>query len=437
MAKNRNKKYIPQSGGTAKRRKPSPQEMQQCYLVAQKLLRHFDLDPKLLEVFTKRQKERLYHLYYITPIIKPQKERTVPRQYIRNINSDAYHFIKKKFWGNPDNKLTFFELYTAGLSFLSTIQGMFREDNLFEPGTPQFESASRICEKFDRDDLMNESSKEVSDHIFYLTRRYSRVNFRMYGHTLDCDKIPDKRCNCGHCFEYRMSYRITVQESETKYFSFNNIYRQTFRMFEPADGLYLPKPLTIFQTALFPNEKEDRVFNMYVQSHVFHRFKERMDTLSPTDLNLLFQYTFTRYLKLVKYDNRELFACLIADNCSIGYFSFLIRGDDIVINTFLPLVGENTPEGKKLQKLLSLSKDEVIYLGMDKISFFTRVDFEQVPELKKALIDSNIWPIKLALDDLFETEDADSDASPIDINKTMFVKNYFDKRKIKREDADT
>jgi len=405
--------------------------MRQCYLVAQKLLRHFELDPNLLEVFTKRQKERLYHLYYITPIIKPQKERTVPRQYIRNINSDAYQFIKTNFWGNPENKLTYFELYTAGLSFLSTIQGMFKEDNLFEPGTPQFVSASLICEKFDRDDLMNESSKEVSDHIFYLTRRYSRVNFRMYGHSLECDKIPDKRCNCGHCFEYRISYRITVQESETKYFSFNNINRQTFRLFEPADGLYLPQPLTIFKNAIFPKEKEGQAFNMYVQSHVFHRFKERLDTFDPADHNLLFQYTFTRYLKLVKDDNRELIACMIANDCPVGYFTFIIRGDDLVVNTFLPLLGDNTPEGKKLQKILSLSREEIVYLGMDKISFFVHIDFDQIPKLKQALVDSGIWPVKLELDRLGTDEDEEDEeekASSVDMDKTMFVKNYFSKR---------
>jgi len=429
MAKNRNNKYTSQPGRTGKRRKPSPQEMQQCYLVAKKLLLHFELDPKLLDVFTKKQKERLYHVYYITPIIKPEKERTVPRQYIRNINNDAYNFIKTTFWGNPEVKLTYFELYTAGMSFLSTIQGMFKTDKLFESGTPQYESASRICEKFDRDEILNESAVEVSNHIFYLSRKYSRVNYRMYGHTLDCDKILDKRCNCGHCFEYRISYRITVQECEIKYFSINNIYRKTYRMFSPADGLYLPRPLTISQNKIFPREKEEKKFNIYVQSHVFHRFRERLDIFCPTDHNLLFQYAFARYLKLVQYDNRDLFACYVAVNCPVGYFTFVIRGDDIIVNTFLPLIGDNTPEGKKLQKLLSLSKEEIIYLGMDKLSFFIQVDFDQIPELKQALIDSDIWPVKLELDSMESIEETNDDTISTHIDKTMFVKNYFDKRK--------
>ena len=427
MAKKRTKKYTPQKGGTVKRRKPSPQEMQQVYLVAKKLLRHFELDPKLLDVFTKKQKEKLYHIYYLTPIIKPQKERTVPRQYIRNINNDAYNYIKTTFWGKPENELTYFELYTSGMSFLSTIQGMHKQDNIFEPGTLQYEAASRICEKFDRDELLNDSIKEISDHIFYLSRRYSRVNYRMYGHTVECDKLPSRSCNCGHCFEYRISYRITVQECETKAFSINNTWRKAFRMFEPDDGLYLPQPLTVKQTAIFPNEKEGKVFNMYVQSHVFHRFKERLDIFSPTNHNLLFQYTFTRHLKLVQYDNRDLFACLIADDCPVGYFTFVIRGDDMIINTFLPLMGDNTPEGKKLHKLLSLSKDEISYLGMDKLSFFYRIDFDQIPKLKQALIDSNIWQVKLELDTLEKDESFDDDKTAVSVDKTLFVKNYIEK----------
>jgi hypothetical protein len=420
-----NKKKIKQQSKPIPK-KNSRTEQEQCFVVAKKILRHFELNTKLLDVFTKKQKERLYKVYYITPTIGPEKARTVPRQYLKIINNEAYKYMKINFWGNPENELTFFELATYGLSFLSTIQGMFKEENLFESGTPQYESASRICEKYDRDELLREAFQEVSDHIFHLSRAYSRVNFRMYGHIMDCEKLPDKRCTCGHCFVYKVCYKITVQECETKDFSFNNIYRKAYRMFSPADGLYLPKPLTMPQNTIFKREKEGKVFNIYVQSHVFHRFRERLDIFGPTMHNLLFQYTFTRYLQLVQYDKRDLFACLIDDDAPVGYFTFLIRGDDIVVNTFLPLVGENTPDGKKLQKILSLSKEEIVYLGMDKLSFFTEVDFEQIPQLKQALIDSNIWKTKLALDELSDEDETEKESS-IDMNKTMLVKKFFDK----------
>jgi len=252
----------------------------------------------------------------------------------------------------------------------------------------------------------------------------------MYGHSLDCDKLPSRFCNCGRCFEYRISYRITVQECETKYFTFNDITRKTYRLFSPADGLYLPKPLSVYKSLIIPEEEKGKTFNMYVQSHVFHRFKERLDTFSPTGLNLLFQYTFNKFPKIVKFDDKCLFATIIADDCPLGYFTFFLSGDDMVINTFLPLLGDNTPEGRNLQKFFPLSRDNIKCLGMDKISFLCKIDFDQIPELKQALIDSNIWQIKLELDSLKNEDDTGNDKFSVDLEKTMSVKKYLEKHKL-------
>ena len=52
-------------------KKKSRSDMEHCYLVSRKILHHFELDPKLLDVFTKKQKERLGKIYYITPTIDP------------------------------------------------------------------------------------------------------------------------------------------------------------------------------------------------------------------------------------------------------------------------------------------------------------------------------------------------------------------------------
>jgi len=45
----------------------------------------------------------------------------------------------------------------------------------------------------------------------------------------------------------------------------------------------------------------------------------------------------------------------------------------------------NLPEGKVVFKLLKLSKDETIYLGMDKMNFLFKVDFEQIPVFKASV----------------------------------------------------
>jgi len=99
----------------------------------------------------------------------------------------------------------------------------------------------------------------------------------------------------------------------------------------------------------------------------------------------------------------------------------------------LPLASGNTPEGQKLYQLMALSKEEITYLGMDKLSFYSDVDFEQIPLLKQALIDSNIWGTKLELDhnraEDYERYDnaAKKEYQVKKLNRTQFVKNFLEK----------
>lgn len=377
----------------------------------------------MIDVFTKKQKELLFLKLYDNPSIRPARERTVPRQYVVIIKYSVYQFMKTHFWGDPENNLSYMELATYGLSFLFNIGQLF-QNNFYADDTPQWDAAKRICEKFDLEEVLNTEFKAVLDHVWYMTRIYSRVNYRMYGFHFDYDQIP---LSFAGCFKYRLAIRLTAQDCETKAFSHNNVFRKAFRMFDTADGLYLPCPVKIPQNIVYHDVTDDKKFNIYIQSHAIHRFKERLDLFEPTIQNLLFQYAFTRGLKLVCIDKREMFACRFEDR-QIGYFTFFVRGDDLVVNTFLPLVNQYTPEGKKFQKALSLSKEEHTYLGMDKISFYIDTDFEQIPKLKQALIDAGIWSTKLTLDRIFLDEELSDQDRILIANKTRPVKNFFDKR---------
>ena len=397
-------------------------QYEQCYIVAKKILRHFELKPELIDVFTKKQRERLLRVFYVTPVVKPDKERTVPRQYIRNINTTMHLYLKNNYWGNPENNITLIELATYGLSFLSNIEQAFKE-HFFDENSPQFEATQIICKKFKRDDVLTNEFLGLIDDIYHQTSGYSKINFRIYGFSFDCEGIKKP---CGCCYDSRFTVRITTKDSEEKIFTYNEIKRKAFRIYRADIGIYLPKPITIERKKIFPRAPENDDLNIYVQSHVLYRFKERMDSFVPTAQNILIQNTFTLKMNMVSFENRVLFACLIEEQ-PIGYFTFFVQDSNIVINTFLPLTSTDTPEGKKLHELLPLTKEELIYLGMDKTSFYLKVDFEQIPILKQALIDSKIWEAKLELEaETQDSEDRDNE-TPIDINKTNFVKNYFER----------
>ena len=266
-------------------------------------------------------------------------------------------------------------------------------------------------------------------YIRFLTKSYSKINFRLYGFNYiwdvytKSDGYPTKK----------LKILLTVHDCESKFFIQNNIGRKAFRLIVTADGIESePSPVTIKRNQIFPNAAESEMLNLYMQSHVLQRFKERMDLFEPVMQNFLIQYVFTKNMDVITIGKQNLLACMIIEDIPVGYFSFFIQGNDIVINTFLPIASDITPEGKKLHSLLSLGKEDLIYLGMDKISFYTKVDFEQIPMLKQALIDSNIWQTKQMLEKMLY-RDAGESKLLIDPNKTMFVKTFFDKVELHRD----
>jgi len=399
-------------------------QSEQCYVVAKKIMLHYDLEPELVDVFTKRQKQSLFYFCYDQPDVKAKKERTVPRQYVRNINNATYQFLKTTYWGNPEHDITLMELATYGLSFLGNLSDMLGKDG-FIPGTSQADAAQRIFEKFDEDYVLQTAFKEALENVWHETRRYSKVNFRMYGYEYDC--ITKEIY--GGCRRNKLIIRLTAQDCEEKVFIYKNIKRKAYRLFMTAAGLRKPEAATVPRNQIFPDAQEDEKLNIYIQSHALQRFKMRMDVFSPADQNLMIQYAFSDGLQLTPFENGFLFACMIDEKLATGYFTFFVDNNDIVINTFIPIVSANTPEGKKLHEIHSLDHEEIVFLGMDKLSFLLKVDFEQIPKLKNALIHSTIWELKTAIDDM-ESEDKEQ-KSMIDLDKTKFVKGYFDKLKRK------
>ena len=409
----------------------SQTELNRSCNVAKKTLRLFELDPNIIDVFTKKQKSILLHNFFEPPIVKPDKPNTVPRQYIKNIHEELYRFIKTAHFGDPDIKLTYIEFLTYGLNFLSTLSAMHIKGRKFEYGTPQEIVADKICAKYDIDELLDRVSiQEIFQVLYFHTRGYSKINFRCYGFTAYYEHIPNALTGCTHV---KLTVRLTAHDSEAKKFTHNNIERKAFKLIIPAIGSQMPENATVRRRQLIPFSIWNNKMNIYIQSHVLHRFKERADVFDPTHQNIILQFTFSAGLKLVKTGDQILFACAI-ESKTFGYFAFFVQGNDVVINTFLPFTSSNTPEGQKLQQLIALSKDEIIYIGMDKLSFYSDVDFDQIPVLKKALIDSNIWETKLVLDnnhaEIYEQYD-DAEKKEYQIKKqkkTQFVKTFFDKR---------
>jgi hypothetical protein len=406
----------------------SRSQLERLYIAAQKMLRHFDLDPVLLNVFSKKQKQILLSTVFEFPSIKAEKEKTVPRKYVENIRENLVKYMKTNYFGNPENQLTYMDFAVYGLAFYFAVIIQVNRKRFM--GTAQEETVNQIYEKFSKTKIINEDTFEkMFEYLVFQTRSYSQVNFRLYGFNCEFDEIHGKKNSIADINPLQIKIKLTAQNCETKLFTHRNIERKAFRLLHTADGNHKATITVILRSKIFPDTipaDSDDYFSIYIQSHVLHRFKERVDIFDPKYRNFLIQYSFTAGQKVVFCEKQILLACTIESAATIGYFTFFLKGDDIVINTFIPLMSEITPEGKKLHELLPLEKEDIIYLGMDKISFLTEIDFEQIPALKQILVDSNIWKTKEVLDSTW-LKDISPVKRNIDMNKTIFVKNFFDK----------
>ena len=413
-------------------KKVSHTTQERCYAVAKKLLRHFELDPDLLDTFSKKQKQLLLSLAFENPSIKAEKERTVPGRFVKQIREDVFKYMKTEFFGEPENKLTFIDMIIYGMSFYKTFL-FFTDEGRFV-GTPQEETVKQIFAKLEKSHLFccGDSFIDLRRYLVLQTRSYSQVNFRLYGFKLDWE-FRENKIPVNGIFPMRMKIQLTAQDCQSRKFIFNNIERKAFQMIYTEDGSDEQACGAVIQRKLiFPDVKEEENLDIWIQSHVLHRFKQRVDIYQPNYRNFLLQCSIIHEQHLIEFDNQQYMVCTIDDEESpIGYFTFFIRGFDMVINTFIPLLGNKTPEGKKIRQLLSLGRDDINYLGMDKLSFLTAIDFEKIPVLKQALIDSGVWKTKLAIDgDPYKYKYNTS----IDEKKTKFVKSFFDKTEQHRTD---
>ena len=399
----------------------SRNQQERCYLTAKKMLPLFGLEPNLLEVFTKKQKQSLFGIIFEFPTVKAEKENTVPRRFMNKIREEMLQFMKTNYFGNPLHGVTYLDFTIYGYAFYNLLTNLLDENKF--AGTPQEETAKLICNTIENSELYtNEGFSDLQNFLVHQTRSYSQVNFRLYGFNISWEQVRTKMTVDGFT-TIQMRIQLTVQNCETKMFEYKNIERKAFRLIYTADGDEKARGAVIKREKIYPDAKEDENLNMYIQSHALNRFKQRVDILEPKERNFLIQKVLITEQKVVRFEKNVLLTCTL-DGCTpIGYFTFFIRGNDLIVNTFLPVISANMPEGKILSELLTLTNKDFEYFGADKLSFFSTIDFEQIPTLKQALIDADLWKTKLAID---KTSQNNGEIA-IDLNKTKIVKQFLEK----------
>ncbi len=345
--------------------------------VVRKLLQQFDYDPIKFDEFTKKQKLEMMQVRLLRPRVCVEFNHHVPRQYIIFIKKEVNDFLKE-YMGDESLKMTFEEYFTIGLSFLSRVCMLY---NKLGENASEFvkELAEAIIKIEEETSLVDSVVSFVQIKLFEV----SKINIRLYGVKWGSE-IESPYTIAGYLY-------ITSMAPECVNFTYHNKSRPAYRLASGSKWIDHPIWFTVPYNAVIPGSKNESPLKIYVQNHALIRVKERLDTLIPFNRNAAIMSSLVENKMVKTKSGRLLFSFIDSEKRLFGYMPFTIEGDSLFVLTFLPLASPETPEGNKLCELLSITKEDMIFLGMDKLSFYQRIDFNAIPVLKQGLIDAGMW----------------------------------------------
>lgn len=351
-------------------------------ITARKMLQLIDIDPAIFDLFTKKQKLLMMRIKFEIPKIIARKGDLIPRHYIKFIQHETYEFLIKGHMGNTELNLSYMDYITMGIAFIGSIGAMERDKI-----NPELdEHVKEIVRRYEEHEKNRKSSiSEYLNSLMMLTAHITKLNFRIYGFLWDGWISSDVN------FSMICPIYITSTNAQSINFDYHNTTHKAHRL--GAGTLWVDKPVwvKIPYNQIITESSNERLLHVFIQSHAVVRMKERMDALQ-------FQYQFLYLInvfhkcKPVQAINGSIVLAVhdYKDNL-LGYMPFTIQGDKLILLSFLPLSSPGVPEGNKFCKSLKITKEDMKFLGMDKLSFYLETDFNAVPHLKEKMIEAGLW----------------------------------------------
>lgn len=141
------------------------------------------------------------------------------------------------------------------------------------------------------------------------------------------------------------------------------------------------------EASLFGLPESHAKLPVYIQMHAINRMEERLDGTN-IDLWHWLLYFSAKNGAVHKGSNNQYLIEYTFLNWKAGYLSVVVHEGMLVIRTFLFLTNNGTPEGKKLQELAGLQKQDKEYLALDKLSTFINSDLRSNEAMRRLLIEA-------------------------------------------------
>jgi hypothetical protein len=129
----------------------------------------------------------------------------------------------------------------------------------------------------------------------------------------------------------------------------------------------------------------EKPIEVYIQSHALQRLSERLDSLEIWLIHLSTYYSLTNLVIVPSGFGYPLIELRIGKNRA-GYFTYTLVDGILLIRTFLFIINNGTPEGKKLQEITGLGRLDKKYLAIDRISSFISSDIGENETIRNILV---------------------------------------------------
>lgn len=263
-------------------------------------------------------------------------------------------------------------------------------------------------------DTWEQAMKSADQKVEILSWLYSDINkqtIRFIKQWKEGDSTTGKA-------QFYNNYYFEENDPETETLEMDGHKRTIYRVFATTAGGFIPLTITSEKLGM-KGLLQNFPLKVFIQMHALERIETRLGKLFRM---FHYQYIITAILAAepIPADEKNSFLIPLANGkIRLGYLKADVKGDKLVIRTFLFLTNNGTPEGKKLNHLIGLQKADKKYLGIDKLSTFILSDIRKDEKLKALFCEAGCGEL-FSLGKSFLTDPPDKELAAAD-----FITHYL------------
>jgi len=334
-----------------------------------------------LDLIHDKEKAMMFGILYHVKAPRRAENNMITTKELRYINKIYQQMLRKE-------ELDFEELYLSVIEYNIFAVFYFVIEKIIEDKERQamLKKAFVMHEEMDVDECISYARMYYFSSFYKIMTRVSNVRKKFY--FFEMTACENEEISKATHLEPVVSACCPIQ----KKLRINNNLRPVFK-------LGVPIALGGFQWVKIPKtllgdyyEGDEGCLDMYVQSHALNRLKERLDVFDEMTLNHILCLNVAHIESFEHYRGYLLLPVMVYD-VKIGYLVCNVVDEHLVVRSFLFITHSCTPEGDKLKEITGLTRSDISYWKIDRLSTLVQVDEAHQPQLLQLFEEAGIQDI--------------------------------------------